>query len=54
MQELQALWENIVSILTEKFSAVTTKLWFGDASLESLDDDIAVISHVSPLKKTDH
>lgn len=51
MQELQALWENIVSILTEKFSAVTTKLWFGDASLESLDDDIAVISHVSPFKK---
>ena len=51
MQELQALWSNIVSLLVQRYSETTINLWFGDAELESLDDDIAVISHISSFKK---
>ncbi len=51
MQELEVLWTNIVSLLIERYSETTINLWFGDAKLESLDDDIAVISHISSFKK---
>jgi len=51
MQELEALWKNIVSLLIERYSETAINLWFGDCKLESLDDDIAVISHINLFKK---
>ena len=51
MQELEALWESIVDALISRYSETTINLWFKDATLESLDDDIAVISHISVMKK---
>ena len=51
MQELEILWTNIVSLLIERYSETTINLWFGDCKLESLGDDVAVLSHISPFKK---
>ncbi|MBR2986437.1 MAG: chromosomal replication initiator protein DnaA [Clostridia bacterium] len=51
MHELEALWESIVQALISRYSETTINLWFKDAVLESLNDDIAVISHTSVMKK---
>ena len=51
MQELEALWQSIVDALITRYSETAINLWFNDAALESLSDDIAVISHISAMKK---
>lgn len=52
MQELKDLWQSVIARLETKFSPITVDLWFRDAELVLLDDDTAVISHTSPLKKS--
>ena len=53
MQEYKDLWESILTCLREKYMTnITVDLWFKEAQLESLDEDVAVISHTSPFKKS--
>ncbi len=52
MQEWKELWQSILSQLETKLTAITMDLWFKGAELISLDDNVAVISHTSPFKKS--
>lgn len=52
MQEWKELWQSILSQLETKLTAITMDLWFKGAELISLDDNVAVISHISPFKKS--
>ena len=53
MQEYKDLWESILASLREThMTNITVDLWFKEAELVSLDDEIAVISHTSPFKKS--
>lgn len=53
MQEYKDLWESILASLREKYMTnITVDLWFKEAELVSLTDEIAVISHISPFKKS--
>ena len=50
MQEYKDLWESILASLREKYMTnITVDLWFKEAELVSLTDEIAVISHISPF-----
>ncbi len=52
-QEYRDLWETILAGLREKYkSNITVDLWFKEASLESISDDVAVLTHTSPFKKS--
>ena len=51
MQEYKELWETVVEQLKKYLAGVTVDLWFKDAVLESIEDDVAVISHTSKMKK---
>ena len=53
MQEYKDLWESILASLREKhMSSITVELWFKEAELVSLTDEVAVISHTSTFKKS--